>query len=125
MSIARGVAQTTPHGLDDLSAGRKHTHCRQRAGVDNDTSVKENLELAEAADDLFDVHIELASQTCRHTDGMQPRDSEATIYDGDSGHATSLFGVARSRRNAVKTSARGVPLEGGANACDVQCTDYH
>jgi len=75
-----------PHGLDDLSAGREDAHHPQRATVDEGLAVELDLELSVAPVDRLHLDAELATDPGRHTDGVQTRDSERAIADGDSCH---------------------------------------
>ena len=75
------------HSINDLSAGRKHAECRERTCVDNGLAVDQDLEFSVASLDHVHVQSQFATETRRHTDGVQARHSIRAIAKGNPRHA--------------------------------------
>jgi hypothetical protein len=54
--------------------------------IDNRLAIHENLVLTVVAADGLHLDPEFTTQASRHTDGMNARDSERAIANGDSSH---------------------------------------
>jgi hypothetical protein len=80
------LAELCLHRINDLSAGRKHAECRERTCVDNGLAVDQDLEFSVAALDHVHVRSQFATETRRHTDGVQARHSIRAIANGNPRH---------------------------------------
>ena len=60
-----------PDLRDDLSAGRQHPEKCRRAPVNDSVAVNENLKFSVVASHHFDIGLQFATQTRRHTDGVE------------------------------------------------------
>jgi hypothetical protein len=113
-----------PHGLDDLAAGREDAHHPQRAAVDEGLAVELDLELSVAPVDRLHVDAEFATDPGRHTDGVQTRDSERAVADGDSSHGNLLIprepeGIERQPTRAGDPGPQSHQIESSPYSSDV------
>jgi len=78
-----------PDGLDHFLSRRHDPQRDERAAVDDDVVVDEDLEFAVAPFHQIDIGLELTAKTRRHTDGVDAGDSIRAVADGDASHVTS------------------------------------
>lgn len=116
------TAQLRSHLLDDLPRRRHHPQDHQRAAVDHDLAVHQNLVLAVATMDRIHVRREFPPEPRRHPDGVQSRDSECAVSNDDPGHVSlpENLGCGDDRNGQPVEVAGSPPGNRQPMACDAQ-----
>lgn len=84
--------EAIPHGRNNLSAGGQDTEKGRGTGVDDDLVANKDFEFSVAASHHFDLGVQLATQTARHTDGVESCDSIRTEANADPWHVRNRHG---------------------------------
>ncbi len=84
--------ETSPHGGNDLPARGDHAECGKSPAINHCLPIDQNLVFGVSPMDHLDLDPELATQLCRHPDGVQSGDSIGAVADTYSGHRCLLSG---------------------------------
>ena len=88
--------QPLSNSRDGLAARRHQSEYHERAAVDDCLTVDEHCVFTVAAVNSIDVDIQRPPEPRRHTDSVQPGDSERAVANDDSRHGTSQVGLQRT-----------------------------
>ena len=78
--------QACAHDFNNLPAGWQYTDGGKLATVYNNLAIDQDLKLPELTAHHDNLGLELATNTRRHPDGMNTRDSVDTISESDASH---------------------------------------
>ena len=86
-------AHARPYSLQNFASRWKHADRGECAGINHRLAVHQHLEFAIVAADHIDISSKLSAKMRRHTDGVQPGDSEDAIPNGNAAHAGWTVGL--------------------------------
>jgi hypothetical protein len=83
--------ETSAHQFQRLSCGWHYTDHDERSAIDDDIAIDQDLVLAIMPANHLHLDSEIPPNACRHTGGVQSRDSERTVLYRDS-RVSGIFG---------------------------------
>ena len=100
-----GATQTISKRIDHATGRRQDAQSGKSPGIEHWRAIDQDLELAVWPSDDFHFSGQLASHSCRHTDGMQAGDSVGAGPDLNSSHvAPSVTEAFEGQRRSRTTS---------------------